>query len=129
MLFPRLRVNVRKHAFFRFAPPVSEDRDEYQSLLKGAKRLASTELYVLKQNHIALLSDPKLLLVTVRNGKTGFRVANSMSGAISTFSTSPKTPAAPAWSRLSPSMPSTCRARAKWRRTCRALARSRVGDC
>ena len=29
--------------------------------------------------------DPKRLLVTVRNGKTGYRVANTMSGAVSAY--------------------------------------------
>ena len=38
---PRQRQKDNPRAFFRFAPLVSEDRDEYQSLLKGAKRLAS----------------------------------------------------------------------------------------
>src|SRR6185312_15062656 len=96
-----------------FAPLVAEDRDEYQKLLKGAKQLAAegkvvrgvavtdelydlilfcvhsfvrpttTELYALKHNDIAL--HPKRLLVTVRNGKTGFRVSNSMAGAVSAY--------------------------------------------
>jgi len=48
-------------------------------------RPTTTELYALKHNDIALQSDPKRLLVTVRNGKTGFRVANSMSGAVSAY--------------------------------------------
>ena len=112
---PRVRQKDNPRAFFRFAPLVSEDRDEYQALLKGAKRLASegkvvrgvtvteelydlilfcvhsfvrpttTELYALKHNDIALQPDPKRLLVTVRNGKTGFRVANTMSGAVSAY--------------------------------------------
>ena len=90
-------------------------RDEYQQLLKGAKRLAeehavvrgvevtgelydlvlfcvhsfvrptSTEVYALKHNDITVDKDPKRLLVTVRNGKTGYRVANTMSGAVSAY--------------------------------------------
>ena len=48
-------------------------------------RPTTTELYALKQNDIAVQPDPKRLLVTVRNGKTGLRVANSMSGAVSAY--------------------------------------------
>jgi hypothetical protein len=94
---------------------VEPERDEYQKLLEGAKRLAdehavvrevevtgelydlilfcvhsfvrptSTELYALKHNDITVEKDPKRLLVTVRNGKTGYRVANTMSGAVSAY--------------------------------------------
>ncbi len=45
-------------------------------------RPTSTELYALKHNDITVEKDPKRLLVTVRNGKTGYRVANTMSGAV-----------------------------------------------
>ena len=45
----------------------------------------STELYALKHNDITVETDPKRLLVTVRNGKTGYRVANTMSGAVSAY--------------------------------------------
>jgi hypothetical protein len=98
---PRQRQKDNPRSFFRFAPLVEPERDEYQQLLQGAKRLAdehavvrgvevteelydlvlfrvhsfvrptTTELYALKHNDIALRSDPKRLLVTVRNGKTG----------------------------------------------------------
>ena len=39
----------------------------------------------LKHNDITIEKDPKRLLVTVRNGKTGYRVANTMSGAVSAY--------------------------------------------
>ena len=48
-------------------------------------RPTSTELYALKHNNITVEKDPKRLLVTVRNGKTGYRVANTMSGAVSAY--------------------------------------------
>ena len=48
-------------------------------------RPTSTELYALKHNDITVENDPKRLLVTVRNGKTGYRVANTMSGAVSAY--------------------------------------------
>ena len=112
---PRQRQKDNPRSFFRFAPLVEPERDEYQQLLKGAKRLAeehalvrgvevtgelydlilfcvhsfvrptSTELYALKHNDITVEKDPKRLLVTVRNGKTGYRVANTMSGAVSAY--------------------------------------------
>ena len=107
---PRQRQKDNPRSFFRFAPLVEPERDEYQKLLQGAKRLAdehavvrgvevtgelydlilfcvhsfvrptSTELYALKHNDITVEKDPKRLLVTVRNGKTGYRVANTMAG-------------------------------------------------
>jgi len=112
---PRVRQKDNPRAFFRFEPLVSEDRDEYQKLLLGAKQLAkdvrivrgvavteelydlvlfcvhsfvrptTTELYALKHNDISIETDPRRLLITVRNGKTGFRVANSMPGAVSAY--------------------------------------------
>ena len=112
---PRQRQKDNPRSFFRFAPLVEPERDEYQQLLQGAKRLAddhavvrgvevtgelydlilfcvhsfvrptSTELYALKHNDITIEKDPKRLLVTVRNGKTGYRVANTMSGAVSAY--------------------------------------------
>jgi hypothetical protein len=112
---PRVRQKDNPRAFFRFSPLVAEDRDEYQKLLVGAKQLAAdgklvrgvaiteelydlilfcvhsfvrptvTELYALKHNDIALETDPRRLLITIRNGKTGFRVANSMAGAVSAY--------------------------------------------
>lgn len=49
-------------------------------------RPTTTELYALKHNDIEIASDlPKRLLVTVRNGKTGFRVANTMNGAVAAY--------------------------------------------
>lgn len=111
-LTPRLRQKDNPRAFFRFSPLVPDDRDEFQKLLQGAQKLAAegafirgvqvtlelydliifcvhsfvrpttTELYALRHNDITVETDPKRLLVTIRNGKTGFRVANSMSGAV-----------------------------------------------
>ena len=112
---PRQRQKDNPRSFFRFAPLVEPERDEYQQLLQGAKRLAeehavvrgvevtgelydlilfcvhsfvrptSTKLYALKHNDITVEADPKRLLVTVRNGKTGYRVANTMAGAVSAY--------------------------------------------
>jgi hypothetical protein len=45
----------------------------------------TTELYALKHNDITFATDPKRLLVTVRNGKTGMRVANKLEGAVAPY--------------------------------------------
>ena len=112
---PRVRQKDNPRAFFRFAPLVPANRDEYEALLNGAKKLAkdgtiirgvpvtdelydlilfavhsfvrptTTELYALKHNDITVETNPKRLLVTIRNGKTGFRVANTMSGAVAAY--------------------------------------------
>ncbi len=44
-----------------------------------------TELYALKHNDITVADDPKRLIVTVRNGKTGFRSSNTMPAAVSVY--------------------------------------------
>ena len=112
---PRVRQKDNPRAFFRFAPLVPANRDEYEALLNGAKKLAkdgtiirgvpvtdelydlilfavhsfvrptTTELYALKHNDITVETNPKRPLVTIRNGKTGFRVANTMSGAVAAY--------------------------------------------
>ena len=112
---PRVRQKDNPRSFFRFAPLVPADRDEFQALLNGAQRLAqdrvvirgveatdelydlilfcvssfvrptTTELYALKHNDITIETNPKRLLVTVRDGKTGFRVANTMPGAVTAY--------------------------------------------
>jgi len=95
---PRQHQHDNPRPFFRFAPLVERDRDEYQQLLQGAKKLAddnaiirgvevtrelyglivfwghsfvrptTTELYALKHDDITIEKDPKRPLVTVRNG-------------------------------------------------------------
>jgi hypothetical protein len=44
-----------------------------------------TELYALKHNDVTVADDPKRLIVTVRDGKTGFRASNTMPAAISVY--------------------------------------------
>jgi hypothetical protein len=48
-------------------------------------RPIATELYALKHHDITVADDPKRLIVTVRNGKTGFRSSNTMPGAVSVY--------------------------------------------
>jgi integrase len=112
---PRLRQKDNPRSFFRFAPLVPAERDEFEALLTGAKQLAAdhvlvrgveateelydlimfvvssfarpttTELYALKHNDITIETAPKRLLVTIRDGKTGFRVANTMPAAVAAY--------------------------------------------
>jgi len=94
---------------------VSKDEDAYQMLMKGVKdmigkdvdvrgfevdeelydlmlflthsfvRPTMTELYAIKHSDVTIADDPKRLIVTVRNGKTGYRGANTMPAAVSVY--------------------------------------------
>ena len=113
---PRTRQKDNPRPFFRFYPLVPKDRDAYKKLLNTAKEIADkkltirgvtvtdelhdlilfithsfvrptiTELYSLRHNDVEVADMPKRLLVTVRNGKTGFRTANTMPGAVGVYS-------------------------------------------
>ena len=48
-------------------------------------RPTTTELYALRHEDIAVADNPRRLLVTVRKGKTGARIANTMQAAVSVF--------------------------------------------
>ncbi len=112
---PRTRQKDNPRPFFRFFPLVDKDADAYKKLLDAAKVLAerkekirfvpitdelydlilfvthtfvrptTTELYALKHADIQIAENPKRLLLTIRNGKTGYRVANSMEAAVSVY--------------------------------------------
>jgi hypothetical protein len=115
-LIPRERDKDNPRAFFRFYPLVPKERDTYKKLIEAAKGLADkhviirgltvtdelydlilfvthsfvrptiTELYSLRHSDVEPASSPKRLLVTIRNGKTGFRTANTMPGAVGVYS-------------------------------------------
>jgi hypothetical protein len=117
---PRTRQKDNPRAFFRFYPLVPKERDTYKKLLEAAQELADervvirgvpvtdelydlilfvthsfvrptlTELYALRHNDVEIADSPKRLLVTVRNGKTGFRTANTMQGAVAAYSRAKK---------------------------------------
>ena len=99
--------------FFEFEPLVSKERDEYQMLLRGAKELAKkkaivrgvpitdelydfiifmvhsflrpteSEVFALKHKHVTIATDPDRLIVTIAEGKTGFRRINTMQASVS----------------------------------------------
>ena len=101
--------------FFRFHPLVPKERDDYQTLLKIAEKLPErdisvrgikvtdelrdiiiftvhsfvrptySELYALKHSDVTIRSDPKRLLLTIRKGKTGHRIIDTMPAAVSVY--------------------------------------------
>ena len=44
-----------------------------------------TELYALRHNDVTVAENPKRLLLTIRNGKTGYRASNTMPAAVSVY--------------------------------------------
>ena len=112
---PRTRQKDNPRPFFRFHPLVDKDKDTYKLLLETAKEMANselairgvettdelydlilfvthsfvrpttTELYALRHADIQIADKPKRLLLTVRNGKTGYRIANSLEAAVSVY--------------------------------------------
>jgi len=112
---PRTRQKDNPRPFFRFYPLVDKKNDAYKKLLDTAKELGTgeqkvrhvqitdelydlilfvthtfvrpttTELYALRHADIQVAENPKRLLLTVRDGKTGFRIANSMEAAVSVY--------------------------------------------
>jgi len=112
---PRTKQKDNPRPFFRFHPLVDKDNDTYKKLLKAAEKLAetketircvavtdelydlilfvthtfvrptTTELYALRHADIQEAENPKRLLLTIRNGKTGYRTSNSMEAAVSVY--------------------------------------------
>ena len=112
---PRAKQRDNPRPFFRFHPLVNKEDDAYKKLLAEAKRMAqeevvvrgvkvtddlydlimflthsfvrpiTTELYAIKHSDVVVASDPKRLVVTVRDGKTGFRSANTMPAAVAVY--------------------------------------------
>src|SRR6476619_6471145 len=44
-----------------------------------------SEFYAIKHNDVTVADNPKRLIVVVRDGKTGFRTANTMPGAVAVY--------------------------------------------
>jgi hypothetical protein len=112
---PRVKRKDNPRSFFRFYPLVDKKNDEYQMLLKTAKDMAEekvrvretiitdelydfilfmvhsflrpteSEIYALTHRDIAIADNPKRLVITVRKGKTGHRISNTMPGAVSAY--------------------------------------------
>ncbi|CAN1504505.1 hypothetical protein MCEREM21A_00601 [Sphingomonadaceae bacterium] len=112
---PRARQKDAPRSYFPFHPLVGKDNDVYKAVIEKAKELGVkqpkvrgiaitdelydlvlflshsfvrptvSELYALRHSDIAVATDPKRLLITVRAGKTGYRVANSMPAAVAVY--------------------------------------------
>ena len=112
---PRSEQRDNPRPFFRFHPLVDEAHDDYKKLLATAKAMAAedlkirgssvtdelydlvlftahsfvrptiSELYAIKHNDVTIAEDPRRLIVTIRNGKTGYRAANTMPGAVAPY--------------------------------------------
>src|SRR5262249_32840429 len=66
--------------------PVTEDLyDIILFLAHSFVRPIVSELYAIKHNDVTVADDPKRLIVVVRDGKTGFRAANTMPAAASVY--------------------------------------------
>lgn len=112
---PRRKQKDNPRPYFRFYPLVSKEDDTYQLVLRTAKQMAeenvvvrgvpvttelydiilflthsfvrpiTTELYAIRHEDVTVAEDPVRLIVTVRDGKTGFRATNTMSAAVSVY--------------------------------------------
>jgi len=112
---PRAKAKDNPRPFFRFHPLVSKELDSYQKLLAGAKKMSdeeivvrgipvteelydlllflthsfvrptTTELYSIRHSDVTIGENPRRLILTVRNGKTGYRTANTMPAAVSVY--------------------------------------------
>ena len=112
---PRAKQKDNPRSYFPFHPLVEKKDDVYKRLIETAKQLAVegrdvrglpitdelydlviflahsfvrptvSELYALKHSDISIADDPRRLLLTVRNGKTGYRIANTMPVAVSVY--------------------------------------------
>jgi hypothetical protein len=112
---PRSKIKDNPRPFFRFYPLVARDEDAYQKLLTAAREMAkanvivrgvpvtdelydillflthsfvrplTTELYAIKHRDVTVADDPRRLIVTIRDGKTGYRASNTMEAAVSVY--------------------------------------------
>jgi hypothetical protein len=69
----------------RGVPVTDELYDILLFLTHSFVRPLTTELYAIKHQDITVADDPRRLLVTVRDGKTGYRAANTMEAAVSVY--------------------------------------------
>ena len=112
---PRTKQRDNPRPFFRFHPLVPKEQDAYKKLLRGVETMArdnvlvrgthvttelydlilflvhsfvrpiSTELYALTHGDVMVADEPKRLILTIKDGKTGYRSSNTMPGAVSVY--------------------------------------------
>lgn len=109
---PRTKLKDNPRPFFRFYPLVPKEADVWKRVRYTCKRMVRdkvkvrgvqvtaefydvllfllhsfvrpiiTELYAIRHSDITVASDPKRLVVTIRDGKTGYRASNTMPGVL-----------------------------------------------
>ena len=112
---PRAKQRDNPRPFFRFYPLIARRDDVYKKVLNTAKQMARegatvrgitvtdelydlilflvhslfrplvSEVYAIRHSDVTVAHDPKRLIVVVRDGKTGFRAANTMPGAVAVY--------------------------------------------
>ena len=112
---PRAKQRDNPRPFLRFYPLVARKDDAYKKVLDTAKQMARegitvrgitvtdelydlilflvhsfvrpvvSEVYAIRHSDVTVAKDPKGLIVIVRDGKTGFRAANTMPGAVAVY--------------------------------------------
>jgi len=112
---PRQKQKDNPRSFFRFKPLVSKEHDEYKLLIDTADAMAKervrvretvitdelrdfilfmthsfmrpteSEVYALTHRDISTADNPKRLIVTIRKGKTGHRISNTMPAAVTVY--------------------------------------------
>ena len=112
---PRSRQRDNPRPFFRFYPLVSKTDDVYEKVKQTAKDMAdmmvdvrgvevteelydlilfvthsfvrpiTSELYSIRHRDVTIADNPKRLILTIRDGKTGYRVSNTMSAAVTVY--------------------------------------------
>ncbi len=73
---------IKDHTGHRVSPITEELKDLIVFAVHSFVRPTITELYALTHADISIAENPSRLLVTIRNGKTGFRVASTMREAV-----------------------------------------------
>jgi hypothetical protein len=112
---PRAQRRDNPRPFFRFYPLVEKNEDEYKLLLSTAKTMAEekvrvretvitnelydfilfmvhsflrpteSEIYALTPRDITIADNPKRLIISIRKGKTGHRISNTMPAAVAVY--------------------------------------------
>lgn len=112
---PRSRQRDNPRPFFRFYPLVSKEDDVYEKVkqtsidmadmmveVRGVQvteelydlilfvthsfvRPITSELYSIRHQDVTVADNPRRLILTIRDGKTGYRVSNTMPAAVSVY--------------------------------------------
>jgi hypothetical protein len=63
----------------------TELRDIILFITHSFVRPITTELYALRHRDVTVAQNPKRLILTIRDGKTGYRVSNTMEASVSVY--------------------------------------------